>query len=276
MMKLLYANLMRVIKSRIFWIAELFMAGYSVFVYMMAFRNLKMNLSGTNWNLYFFNGMLFIGVVIAMFTSFFIGVEYDEGTIRNKLIVGHKRRDIYLAAFLVCFAVGMIQFITCMSVSALSGTLIIGKEILALHELGWCLVYSVTIILAYAAVFSMIAMIDSNKARIVLEEIILVAVFLILTSQIYSDLAEPERTNRVIMTETEGYQVEENIPNPKHITGAKRMLYEWIDAFLPADQAMYVVDSEAVYSLRAPCCLFLETILIVGAGLYVFSKKDIR
>ncbi len=276
MMKLIHANFARMIKNRIFWLSEAFLAGYSVFVYLMAARNLKLNPVAVNWNLYFFNAILVIGVVIAVFSVFFIGVEYSDGTIRNKLIIGHKRREIYLANVLVCFTVGMIQFLTCLVVSAVSGTLIIGTQMLALHEPGWCMLHCVMIIAAYAAVFCMIAMLDTNKARAVLEEILVAAVFLILTLQIYGDLTQPEYTNRTALTQEGGFQVEENIPNPKYVTGNKRVLYEWIDAFLPADQAMYVIDSEAVYSLRAPCCLFFETVVLIMTGAYVFQKKDIK
>lgn len=276
MMKLVHANFARMIRNRIFWLSEAFVAGYSVFVYQMAARNLKRNPAAMNWNLYFFNAMLFIGILIAVFTAFFIGVEYSDGTIRNKLIIGHKRRDIYLANVLVCFTAGLIQFATYMLVSAVSGILITGATMMGLHEAGWCLLYCVLIIAAYTAVICLTAMLDSNKARVVLEEILLVAAFLILTSQIYRDLAEPEYTNRVVLTQEGGYQAEENVPNPKYVTGTKRVLYEWIDAFLPADQAMYVIDSEAVYSLRAPCCLLLETIVLILTGVYVFQKKDIK
>ncbi len=38
-----------------------------------------------------------IGVVIAIFTSLFLGVEYSEGAIRNKISMGHKRTAIYLS-----------------------------------------------------------------------------------------------------------------------------------------------------------------------------------
>ena len=38
----------------------------------------------------FFGCALFIGIVMAVFCSLFIGTEYSEGTIRNKIIIGQK------------------------------------------------------------------------------------------------------------------------------------------------------------------------------------------
>ena len=43
-----------------------------------------------------------MGLVAAILTSMFIGSEYSDGTIRNKLVVGHSRMRIYLANLIVC------------------------------------------------------------------------------------------------------------------------------------------------------------------------------
>ena len=47
----------------------------------------------------FFGCALFIGIVMAVFCSLFIGTEYSEGTIRNKIIIGQKRGTVYLSNF---------------------------------------------------------------------------------------------------------------------------------------------------------------------------------
>ena len=43
-----------------------------------------------------------MGLVAAVFISLFVGSEYSDGTIRNKLVVGHSRMRIYLANLIVC------------------------------------------------------------------------------------------------------------------------------------------------------------------------------
>ena len=76
MSKLIHANMVRMIKSKIFWAAEIFLIGYSILVYTMAHDSLSHSDSaGFAWLVYFFNDMLFIGAVIAVFTVVFIGVE---------------------------------------------------------------------------------------------------------------------------------------------------------------------------------------------------------
>ena len=48
-------------------------------------------------------------------------------------------------------------------------------------------------------------------------ELVLAFVFVMLVMQIYSDLQEPELTNRVVMSETGEMVLEENIPNSKYV-----------------------------------------------------------
>lgn len=56
----------------------------------------------------FFSYGLLTPVLLAVLTAFFVGTEYSDGTMRNKLIAGHGRRDIYLANLVVCIAAGML------------------------------------------------------------------------------------------------------------------------------------------------------------------------
>ncbi|MBD5453264.1 MAG: ABC transporter permease subunit [Lachnospiraceae bacterium] len=279
MSKLLYANWAKVIRSKVFWIAEIFLIGYSIFVYFMGFINQRhmIIIPDSGWTLYFFNEMLFIHAITAIFTVFFIGVEYSDGAIRNKFVIGHTRKSVYLSNFIMCCIVGLIQFATYSITSVLSGWMLIGSNtFMGMQQLLWRFFYSILIIMAYSALFSMIAMLDSNKTRAVVVGLVLVFVYVMLMTQIWSDLAEPERTSRAVLTETGELEIEEDIPNSKYVSGTKRVVYEWIDAFLPMDQAMYVIDPDASFSMKAPLCLLGETILFVGVGMYVFQRKDLK
>ena len=108
MRKLLSANFARLWKSKIFWTLEGFCFGFGVFTYILVAINTR-NL-GQGWleyeaHAYFYFPFLFIAAIIAIFACFFIGNDYSDGTIRNKLIVGHSRMNIYFSFFLiVCIA----------------------------------------------------------------------------------------------------------------------------------------------------------------------------
>lgn len=51
---------------------------------------------------FFFDYATYILVLGAIFCSLFIGTEYSDGTIRNKLIMGYSRQKIYCANLIVC------------------------------------------------------------------------------------------------------------------------------------------------------------------------------
>lgn len=279
MSKLLCANWARVIRSKIFWIAEIFLTGYSIFVYFLSYINSRnmIEIDNAEWTVYFFNEMLFIHAIMAIFTAFFIGVEYSDGVIRNKFVIGHTRKAVYMSNFMICYIVGLIQFVTYSITSVISGWIFLGsRTFIGMPQILWRIGLSMMIIMAYSAVFSLIVMLDSNKARAAVVGLVVVFVYVMLTTQIWADLSEPERTSRAVVSETGELEMEQDVPNSKYVGGTKRVVYEWLDAFLPMDQAMYVIDPQASFSMKVPICLLGETILIVGAGMYVFQRKDMK
>lgn len=50
---------------------------------------------------------LTVAILIPAFVSLFVGTEYSDGTIRNKMIIGHTRTCIYLSNIIVCSAAGL-------------------------------------------------------------------------------------------------------------------------------------------------------------------------
>ena len=112
MRKLLRANFSRLMKDKLFWIlmaVELFLGGLFPVLHFM--DNLDEKARWTQEHSFFIFA-IFVPMMLSVVTSLFIGTEYSDGTIRNKLIVGHGRSRIYAAnlitnietAFLLCIA----------------------------------------------------------------------------------------------------------------------------------------------------------------------------
>ena len=90
MSKLLSAGFIRLRKDKIFWIALIFMFGAGVFFPVMRYMDMQQSGYINNIDNGFFACALFIGIVMAVFCSLFIGTEYSDGTIRNKVVIGQK------------------------------------------------------------------------------------------------------------------------------------------------------------------------------------------
>ena len=104
MSKLLSANFTRMKKAKVFWVCLIFMIGFGLFLIISRYVQFKrfdmMDSAYIEGSLLSYTVVM--GIVFAVFTSLFIGTEYNDGTIRNKLIVGHTRVNVYLANLITC------------------------------------------------------------------------------------------------------------------------------------------------------------------------------
>ena len=105
MSKLVYAGFVRLRHDSSFRVGTLVMAvvGLALPVYhfflMKKYVGYMVCLENS-----FFTYVPLIVIIAAAFCSLFIGTEYSDGAIRNKLIVGHDRIYVYLSNLIVCFA----------------------------------------------------------------------------------------------------------------------------------------------------------------------------
>jgi len=277
MSKLLAANFSRLIKSKIFWFSNLFLAGYSIFVYVKALENAKDGLTDIIWNTYFFNDIMMIGFVMAVFTGAFLEPEYRDGIIRNKLAVGHTRGSIYFADFIICVLAGLTFLAVYAVVSALAGVLLIGEVALtSVNCMVPGIICSIFITIVYTAIYVAIAMTDSNKARSAAVSLI-VALFLFIAGiTIFNDLQQPEFTSRAVLTETGELQIEEGMPNSKYVSGMKRVIWETLAIMLPSGQSMQLIVPEGEFSGLMLIASVIVAGVICSLGMCLFKMKDIK
>ena len=91
MIKLLNAGFTRLKKDKLFWGLTIVVVVFSLFILYNAYSDMKKYGGNINIDGYFFNVGSLIGVAIAIFASVYIGNEYSNGTLRNKIVIGHKR-----------------------------------------------------------------------------------------------------------------------------------------------------------------------------------------
>ena len=280
MRKLLTANFSRLWKSRIFWVLEALSAIAGAMFYILAIINEK-NI-GNGWylwngNYYLFVVLIYIGAIMAVFSGFFIGSEYSDGTIRNKMTVGCTRNNIYLANLVIVVAAGILFSITHIAASIVVGLPSLGSLIWqALAPIGWRIPAALVMMLCYGAIFSFFAMTDSNKSRSLLIGFVLALAIIFGGIVTGSRLNGPELTSRMILQEDGSYQREFDLPNSRYITGTTRTIYTFVDACIPSSQGYNIARSEGEFNLLAFICQLGVTTLFTGAGMTMFKKKDIK
>ena len=300
MRKLLSANFARLWRSKIFWAGIIVMASSSVLV---AWFNVELSRSrSVILDEYYFLYAPFVGIFCAAFAALFLGREYSDGTIRNKLIAGCRRFEIYLANLLTVFCATLIVMAAWL-IGALAGIPVLGAWEIGAAGLLKYLLISVLFTAALSAIFTFIGMLYTNRALNTACSILLLLVFLIASLYINSLLMEPERyylhdydNSQPELLVMFGMEVDANgvvfRTNSAFVGGFTRLVYELFMDFLPSGQTVSVsniqrwpYDSPAgnylgILEVQRPVRMVLLSVLftamVTAAGLYAFDRKNIR
>lgn len=284
MSKLLVSTFFRMLKKVVFWVLLICMLAYGVYSASNAASEVSTDFALDGC---IFEFVPFMGLAAAIFISLFVGSEYSDGTIRNKLIVGHSRMLIYLANLIVCsiacvlISLAYVAGITVVS-SSKGGKLLTETSVIAM-----CLICSLFVSIAFTSIMTMLAMLNTNKAGNVVISMILALVLLVSSSYIYQRLNEPEMYDNYVSVNEVGIptQVEQH-PNPLYIDGTPRAVLEVINDLLPSGQAMQLADAfdsggisnkDIEYvPYRWPVYSLMMIALTSGLGIVFFNRKEIK
>lgn len=278
MFKLLRANLVRLKKDKVFWIALLVMAAEVFAILHNCRRAVEMMKEGYQGYEFldklYFNPAPLTGFFFAIIISLYLGREYGDGTLRNKIIAGHTRVDVYLANLFTSFLISA-SFLGVWLIGGLSGFYYLKAWQLSAS---WTVLYLLIIFLlnfVLASIFTLIGMLVTNKAATAVVTILAFLVLLVSSTVIYNKLSQPEKVDGIEVT-SEGMQMHEPEPNPYYIGGMKRKVYEKVLRILPTGQAV-LVSNEEITEAVFPIVSSLVLILIFnGTGIVLFQRKDLK
>lgn len=276
MSKLIYANFYRLKKDKLFFIAAAATAVMQILMILDRY-NINQRLNEENFTLsdVLFEFFPFIGFIFAAFISIFLGKDYSEGIIRNKIIAGHKRENVYLSNFAVCLS-GALTIYTVFIIIGLLGIPLLGKWQGGTGNLITYILVGAFACVVFVSVLTMLSMLLTNVPISVVLSIAIMFAMMLLSSIIYNALLEPEFTREIISMSMDSVEYGPEIPNPDYISGFKRELYVFLGEFLPSGQAILMANGEISAPMMNITYSAVLSALVNSIGIILFKKKDLK
>ena len=241
MSRLLVSTLFRMLKKVVFWFFMLCMFSYGVY---SASNIASKACAGVVLDGCLFEGLPLMGLVSAIFTSLFIGSEYSDGTIRNKLVVGHSRMRIYLANLIVCSIASILISLAYTAGVFVIGNMKGGELITETGVITMCMICGLLISVTFTSIMTLLAILNTNKAGNVVISMVLALVLLVSGAFIHQRLNEPKIYDNYVSVNEMGIPTQvEQLPNPQYIDGTPRVILEVLNDLLPSGQAMQLADA---------------------------------
>lgn len=297
MFNLLSAGFYRIRKNKVFWGSMFVMAVWSVIICVEHWKNFMADYDGVLDEVSFmdsmFQGQSMMILALAVFVSIFLGTEYGDGTIRNKLIAGHTRGNIYFSQFLVSSGACILVYLVSIGVAALLGFILLGGTDMPPETV---LLYCGTgalMCIADAAIFTWIAMAAGSKTVGAVICLLTGVFFFSGAGAVYEPLSWEEyfyqpkavyeatldktkgETSVVVIGEDEDTEMVK-LPNPYYISGNTRKYYEFLLDCNPVGQAVQLGDLDLERPLNVIIYDLVEIVLCCGAGMVLFCRKDLK
>ena len=271
---LLRANFYRLWRSASFWVAVSVMFGVGVFELAVGVHAQRQGAPVPLDNRY----MLFVlmsGVVLSAFCSLFVGAEYSDGAIRNKIAVGHSRANLYLANLATCSVAGVLVCLGYILPMTAAGIPLMGGFTLPPASVLWFTLCAFLMTASLCAVFTMAALLNQNKAVVAIVCIFLAYFLLFLGIYLNSRLTEQAVIPARAYIENGQILMREAMPNPAYVQGLKRTIFEALYD-LPGCQAVQLIAAAETRPIRLPLVSFCAAAVSTAAGLALFRRKDLK
>lgn len=276
MIKLLKANLARMYKTLLFWIcaAATFVSGF----FNSVFKNMILASSPnglTKTESGFYGTIILTIFVTAVFSALFLGTDHSDNTIRNKLVIGYARTQIYFSNL---FTVTMGAF--CFAAAGTLGMILkqaAKKERVDLSEIAVGIIACVFAVFAACSFFTLMSMMITKKSSVVAWSLFITIGVYFGSAYISQRLNEKELNYGSHYDETIGDYTETGYyPNSRYVSGAKRAVMTTANNLTPFGCIFQAGDLEAKNMLLLPLYPLGAAAAVSAAGALIFGKKDIK
>lgn len=275
MTKLLSANFLRLWKSNLFWGSMGVSFGMAVFMVLDTYRSAQQFGRATSSDSELFKYAVFIGILAAALIPLFLGTEYSDGAIRNKVATGCSRTDIYFANLITAFT----ACVLC-SAAYIAGCVGLGVPLLGWPTQSPALLLTVLLgtllqMAAFCSIFTFVAMNCSRRSVSVVICLLGVFLLLMLSLSIAGRLGAPEYISDYILT-ADGIDMTEPQPNPQYLRGTARAVYQFLYDLLPTAQGAEYSGLTFTDPVRLMAMSLVLSALFTGSGAALFRRKDLK
>lgn len=276
MNKLIFAGLNRLWKDKAFWVCFLVMFALGVYLPAGTYADsMRFNFVFSPDSL-FLQYTPFVCLTAPIFVSLYLGVDYSDGAIRNKMMVGRTRTEIYMANWTVCVIGSLLLCLASAVPSTILGLLLPGTVITPPMAILSTAALSIFVVVGITSVYVMVSMLCQNKAVSAVGCLVVVILLFFAAMTVTSALSAPPTFENMVSFVDGKMVTESDVPNPAYLTGTKRAVYEFLDDFLPVDQALQCANIEIENPLRLALCGVGITLASILAGLGLFGRKDLK
>lgn len=256
MSNLLSADVFRIFHSKWFWLCLGGMLVLSGAFVMMQYTAMDYTVPLSR---VIFLPMSFFGMVVAALVSLFVGEDFSDGFIRNKIIAGCSRSAIFASNLIVSCLACMIIYLICTLFTAAVGSLLFEIDVSVSRFLQH-LALGVGMCLSYGCIYCSITMVCGNKTTAAILCMALAFSLLVICLHTNQVMVQPEYKN--------------GMPNPAYVDGFAKTVYGLLHDLNPTGQAAQLSAMVVFKPIRCIVC-DLSWILAAGVGCIAFNRKNI-
>lgn len=274
MTNLILSGCRRLLHNRAFHITSLVVAVSGLFEITMMIQD-DMAFYDTGVFAYATLGILAVAEIVPLFT----GCEFSDGTIRNKLIAGHKRSHVYVA-MLVTSLFAEFLLIVIWSVAYLVPGMIYMSHANAISVYVILYLTMFLELAVFTSIFTLITFTIGNRSSAAVVSIFVSLLLLIQGAAFSSMLKEPEFYGPELVLSEEGEMTvnKDHQPNPNYIAPGtlKRAFYELLMDFTPGGQAIQISEQN-ISSCKMMCIYDIGWLCTINTiGILIFHYKDLK
>ena len=258
LIRLLRADFFRLIKSKWLWLSILAMLGLSLGFVSMQYSGMDYVVA---LDRVVFIPISFYGVIAAAMVSLFVGEDFSDGCIRNKIVAGRSRSAIFISHLIVCCVTCMVIYLLMLTVTISMGLALFENNVTTKKLIHFVALGMLTCMI-YACIYCALTMLIGEKTQGVV--ICMIISFALLFAALH--------TNQIVVQEP----MKNGLPNPHYVSGVKRYVYEWLHDLNPTGQAAQLSSMDCQSPLRWVVSNVMWFVLSIGLGSIIFTKKNIR